>query len=111
MLWTKNGSLCFALGAIIIVVALAPVSYVLLVVYSESGSIIAWRFLYLLGPGVFLVLLGVIQRVLWIIGRGRRDRGRCKNCGYELKGLTDVGCPECGWKRDPFARDSTPEQR
>jgi hypothetical protein len=29
----------------------------------------------------------------------RRSRHRCENCDYDLSGLADTGCPECGWGR------------
>ncbi|MEE9128947.1 MAG: hypothetical protein V3T84_02945 [Phycisphaerales bacterium] len=29
----------------------------------------------------------------------RRKRGVCINCGYDLRGSEDKGCPECGWQR------------
>jgi hypothetical protein len=29
----------------------------------------------------------------------RRARGRCPECGYDLRGNLSAGCSECGWKR------------
>lgn len=29
----------------------------------------------------------------------RRKRGLCPMCAYDLRGLTERGCPECGWER------------
>jgi len=29
----------------------------------------------------------------------RRRRGRCPDCGYDLRGEYDGGCAECGWNR------------
>ena len=29
----------------------------------------------------------------------RRRRGRCVQCGYDLRGEFEKGCPECGWGR------------
>jgi len=67
-------------------------------------------------PGLLIDTL--FYGVLWfgmIVGFGalsraiRRKRGRCPNCGYDLRGHTDHGrdgratsgggCPECGWGR------------
>lgn len=28
-------------------------------------------------------------------------RGRCRECGYDLKGNLSGSCPECGWRIDP----------
>jgi hypothetical protein len=36
---------------------------------------------------------GVVRR------RRRRRRGLCVRCGYDLKGLSDGACPECGAER------------
>ena len=29
----------------------------------------------------------------------RRRFGKCPQCGYDLHGKIDAGCPECGWRR------------
>ncbi len=29
----------------------------------------------------------------------RKHCGRCRNCGYDLRGNLVAGCPECGWRR------------
>lgn len=29
------------------------------------------------------------------------QRGHCRRCGYNLKGLTEARCPECGQPFDP----------
>lgn len=29
-----------------------------------------------------------------------RDRSRCAECGYDLRGCKEPGCPECGWNRE-----------
>lgn len=31
------------------------------------------------------------------------SRGMCPKCQYDLRGKTDLGCPECGWNRPPPA--------
>jgi len=41
-----------------------------------------------------VLLLGVPMRQ----SRRRRSRGLCPRCGYDLKGETDITCPECGTK-------------
>ncbi len=33
----------------------------------------------------------------------RKRRGRCMRCGYDLRGDSSAGCPECGWRREPEA--------
>jgi len=30
----------------------------------------------------------------------RVRRGRCPRCGYDLRGQSAQGCPECGWNRE-----------
>jgi hypothetical protein len=43
--------------------------------------------------------------------RRRRRRGLCRNCGYNLRGLTEARCPECGKAFDPelLAALTTPD--
>ena len=36
--------------------------------------------------------------------RGRRRRGRCPRCGYDLRGNLVAGCSECGWNREESAK-------
>ena len=48
--------------------------------------------LWLLIPGPF-----VLRRRIRIRG------GRCPQCGYDLRGDLQRGCPECGWNRQPEA--------
>jgi len=47
--------------------------------------VMVWSF----GPGIFL---------LFVYGRYKEDRKipRCRNCGYDLRGLDHERCPECG---------------
>ena len=47
--------------------------------------------------------------ILWLLTFGpfavrrfiRDKRGRCINCGYDLRGDFSAGCSECGWRREP----------
>lgn len=36
----------------------------------------------------------------FVRGRRRIRRGLCQRCAYDLRGLTTLGCPECGWRRE-----------
>lgn len=49
---------------------------------------------FLFGPGVVLLMLR--RRVQWM-----RSDVECFGCGYDLRGLTECRCPECG---RPFVR-------
>lgn len=51
----------------------------------------------LFGAIIWSALLGCTQMRRWL----RRRRGVCPACGYDLKGDTASGCPECGWNRPP----------
>lgn len=33
---------------------------------------------------------------------GRRDAGRCPNCGYDVRGTGELRCPECGHIRERY---------
>ncbi len=33
----------------------------------------------------------------------RRNKGCCIKCGYDLRGIDNEGCPECGWGREDEA--------
>ena len=58
-------------------------------------------------PG-FAINTVVYAIILWLLICGpfivRRDyrvwRGRCPECGYDLRGDLAAGCPECGWNRE-----------
>ncbi len=41
-----------------------------------------------------LLILGAVPR--WLRGLGRRRRGECEHCGYDLRGSQHSCCPECG---------------
>lgn len=36
---------------------------------------------------------------LFVRDRFRQRRGLCPRCAYELVGMIEDGCPECGWRR------------
>jgi len=49
---------------------------------------------------LLLMLLGVAFGVVmkWFLTRRHRfERGHCRSCGYDLKGLPSEVCPECGY--------------
>ena len=50
---------------------------------------------------LFYVSLIVSAYCTWRYGRRaiRRRRGCCPRCAYDLRGNSEGGCPECGWKR------------
>ncbi len=56
---------------------------------------------YAAGIGIALTSVGCSKR-LW-----RRKHHRCAVCGYDLRGQTELGCPECGAER--VARSDAPE--
>jgi len=69
-----------------------------------------WKFLPIrpIWPG-FAVNTLLYAALLWLLMPGpfvlrrhiRVKCGRCPKCGYDLRGKHDVGCPECGWNRQP----------
>ena len=50
-----------------------------------------------------LAAVGVPTVFLWYRRRRRRREGHCQACGYNLTGLPEPRCPECG---RPFTRRS-----
>ncbi len=51
---------------------------------------------------LFKISFDAGQRGLDRVG-GRAAGGICPVCGYPLRGLSEPGCPECGWKREKAA--------
>ncbi len=73
-----------------------PVMYILLYVirvqdYSGDYSLFPIVFI------VFLVVLSFCERIVVIDARAFN----CRECGYDLQGLTEPRCPECGTQFDP----------
>jgi hypothetical protein len=44
-----------------------------------------------------ILALKMLQQLKYII---RSKKGRCIRCGYNLAGISEIGCPECGWRRN-----------
>ena len=81
---------------------------------------------FLLEAGVFLLVLltgGLALFVVFLIWRDGYGRGwraaratppKCLRCGYNLSGLTQCRCPECGteyriddlWRGHVFSKDA-----
>jgi len=50
--------------------------------------------------GLWAVLITLFRRLKrFTISSRRARRGLCIQCGYNLKGSVEEGCPECGWMR------------
>lgn len=46
-----------------------------------------------------ILIYGTVVLVVYVVsGRPQRRPGRCRNCGYRLRGLTSDRCPECGYR-------------
>ena len=60
----------------------------------EPGTAIIWGVVIPLG-----LLCADAYLLLGWRQQSRLARGRCPNCGYNLRGKLDAGCPECGWGR------------
>ncbi len=78
-------------------------------IISSSGSMgcIPLRPIF---PG-FAINTVVYAVILWMLWSSpfkvrrmiRNKRGRCIKCGYDLRGTSEGGCPECGWGREAEA--------
>lgn len=62
-----------------------------LAVNTAAYAIVLW-------PAVMLCVFAA-RRLLTLKRRRRVRRGRCPQCGYDLKATFDQGCSECGWRR------------
>jgi len=57
---------------------------------------------YSIGLPVPIIILVLLGPAVWMIASSRlkktrrRRQGQCLNCGYNLTGLTEPRCPECG---------------
>ncbi len=92
------------------------VSSIYFLVYAVFPLSLAWtrrggavRTDFHVGPvalaAVFVVVSGFELRAYRREGRKlRRLQGRCEQCGYDLQGLPEPRCPECG---TPFTPRST----
>jgi hypothetical protein len=92
-------------------VALALVTYAAVQALpskSEPGSAIqSYGALY----GPWIVGLGLLSLLLGVFVVPRRIRpGHCPACGYELRGLTEPRCPECGTPFDPKLLEETTQR-
>ena len=70
-----------------------------------SGRMLPLRILW---PG--LLIDAAVFAVLWfaplwmfrcVRAADRCERAHCPDCNYDLSTLTEQGCPECGWHREP----------
>jgi len=59
-------------------------------VYWELVVVPAVLFAFLGG----LQWFGIASVIRWVVRR--KDRSRCRKCGYALRGLPEPRCPECG---------------
>jgi hypothetical protein len=75
------------------------------------------------GEGTFLALIVGITTAVWAFGPGlyllfltrrlqrRADLSVCRGCGYDLHGLVEPRCPECGRTFDPALLSSLETRR
>ncbi len=57
---------------------------------AQSGLLFLFVPFYLLVGGFVMLLIGLA------FGKKRPPVGHCAQCGYNLRGLTEPRCPECG---------------
>ena len=51
----------------------------------------------------FAACVGFAALAIWLLRRDRHASGHCHRCGYNLTGLPEPRCPECG---EPFEAKS-----
>jgi len=54
------------------------------------------------------IVINCAGAIASLVVKPRRKLGHCRHCGYNLRGLTEPRCPECG---TPFGRKTTPGRR
>ncbi len=75
-----------SVGAVEIIVILWPPNPAEILAYAVPFACSIWS-----SP-----VLGLIWTVLWWDRSRRKPPGHCLTCGYNLTGLTESRCPECG---------------
>ncbi len=53
----------------------------------------------LFAPLWWLIIMLPMTLLLRVPRWLRKRKGRCPNCGYDLRGKLGAGCSECGWRR------------
>jgi hypothetical protein len=71
-------------------------------VVPEAETIMAFHGMSVPLWPLLLVAAYLAIREVRRVSLQRRRRGHCKNCGYDLQGLPEPRCPECG---SPFEQD------
>jgi hypothetical protein len=71
--------------------------------WADTGRLGQWRsYWFIVIPYWAIALLAAAAPATWLvrrrIGHGRYGRGRCRQCGYDLRASQDR-CPECGTPR------------
>lgn len=99
---------CTACGSILSVslgrrLLAAAAWLVLEVVLTEGLRLYQWG--RLVGYGQMLVTLPLMLYVFEKITLVERRAFTCKACGYDLQGLPENRCPECGQEFDPAERE------
>jgi hypothetical protein len=62
-------------------------------------TFVLWRGLAI-NTTIFAAALFIVLIAVRLLREYRRlIRGRCPECGHDLRGRLDRGCPECGWGR------------
>ncbi|MCO6436167.1 MAG: hypothetical protein J5J06_03675 [Phycisphaerae bacterium] len=80
-----------------------PARHEITVYWCNVGSVaLIWS------TGTTLVLFGGVAMLDWARIRRRRRLGLCVKCGYDLRGLPEPRCPECGRKFDPTEAEAIP---
>ena len=60
---------------------------------QEPGAGIGWTIGYLVFD---TILVALIIAIWWLAFRRTRGPTDCLGCGYDLRGVRDGACPECG---------------
>lgn len=91
-------------------------TWIILMPLFMAATLMGWRaagrplWAFVLG-GAYLAFGGMMLEVIRLTTRAILQQTRlshCRECGYQLAGLTQPRCPECGTPFDPAALGSLP---
>ncbi len=103
---TRTSALLGLIGLVIICSGIVA-TYLCINQPNELLGMVAVIFLFFVAPiAIFLLLLASL---LSFLASNHKGSNTCITCGYNLRGLTEPRCPECGTPFEPKLNDEQSE--